>query len=388
MNEKKPYNSVLQYFENHPLHQDIELTDLGILRIRDHAARSDECSFKEIDFNKFWLPTNSVYNQKKYLFEVPSFVILILEALNTAAIGSGATKSKSKRLAMTLKTNVKFVEFLWLNDVYCIDHIPQELLDELPKLLASGGWHLALNIDERLMEFLDTADNRHHQLFDYTNSSFTVNGAGFQETLGTNLAGKEVAEYFNIIKEFQIKKGWLSRNDYVAKHNQPKDNLGMKFSMLKSTLEGINQSFHSREGNIKAPYPDYIRLSKKLTDSPGHTLHLDSHYAGNLLEACLTFLYENAEVILKVLLFSATEMKKHHTYTNAERRNFFRTVSLKAKELGLDYRIRQIFGIDNLKSLQRLNDLTRAIHSACFIVIAVFNARRKDEITHKKFGVH
>lgn len=379
---------VTNHFSERPPHPDIRLTNSGILGVRDHAARSDEPQFKEITLHQFWLPENTVYTVGMKLIEVPHLIITAIEAINFAVRASRDSKSKANRIFMLFRSIVKYIEYAWLNDMYDLGQIPKRFSDELPHLLADGGWHLALQIEDRLINYLDSATDQSHPIFRSTNDVTSVNSRAFQESIHTNINGREVTIYFNILKDFQLEKGWINSNQYIKKDNPT--NLGMKYSMLKSTLEAINYLTYVNElsGSAIPPFPDYVRLSKKITEAPGHTRNIDGASAGIILESSLFFLYENASIAIDILKYAAVELENYKNPTNADRRQFYKKISSIANACGFDEKTGNVYKLYKISQLSTLNNISRDIYTCCFILIAVFNARRKDEIIHKKFGLY
>lgn len=288
-------NSEVDYLKNLKLHHELNITTDGKIQIHRSDARKDECSYKEIDLHRFMLPTNSIYQYPQKLLHQPHLLSSALHAISEFSSSSPESKSKAPRIAYMLSNITKFLEYLWLNDVYQLSDIPKHLISDLPKILAMGGWHSALKIKDRLSTFLESADDIKHPIFSSSNWKASVSNIGLQIAIGTNISGKETANYFNQIQNFRKEKDWL----FVIPSTEPIVT-GLKFSNLRQTLESLNYIYIKPE-NAEIPsqlFPNHVKTSSRLTDSPGRTKNIDGHGAGKLLEKALHYIYDRSESLL------------------------------------------------------------------------------------------
>ncbi|AUG04124.1 hypothetical protein CXQ81_27085 [Pseudomonas sp. 09C 129] len=363
------------------LHSDLTITINGFLRIRRCDARHDEVGYREIDLKRFQLPINSVDDAPQKLINQPQMLIPALHAISEYSSITSDSKSKANRIAFMFYNIIKFLEYLWLNDIYKLSQTPPSLISGLPKVLAFGGWHSALKISDRLNSFLETIDDPLHPLFNSTNWKVSLSSAGLQLAIGTNIANKETAYYFDQVQQFRETKGWIHSEYTIPPTIFP----ALNYSSLRQTLESINFLFFVPEDLRLAsiPFPDYVRIAKKLTTSPGRTKNIDSHGAGKLMEKSLALIYKRSEAILgllsnaiKILSDNSDHDKKFKIITNyVKDAELFDLIEHKNQEQ------RPIKVID-------LNNLLRDLITACFLCIAVFNARRRDEILHPKLGLY
>ena len=373
-------NSRKETIKQIDLHSNITLSTDGVLHIPRYEARQDDLSYKAIDLNRFLLPPNTLYKQQQKLLEQPQFIMPALHAISEFSNSAPESKSKANRIAYMLSCMVKFLEYLWLNDVYRLPDAPSGLISQLPKTLAQGGWHSALKIPERINSFLATAQDPTHSLFSSYNWKVSLSSIGFQSAIGTNITSKETAIYFKQIQEFRKLRGWPSTEH--ATHDQTIK--GLKYSLLRQTLESINYLYqvpdHLRLPRV--PYPEYVRMAKKLTAPPGRTKNIDGYGAGMLVEKSLHYIYDRSDGILSflaaVLDLLSQDLEpniKSHLITKA------------ATDANISDMFKNpLFGKNTVKTAE-LNNLLRNLLTACFVSIAVFNARRRDEIAHPKLGL-
>ncbi|AIL63107.1 hypothetical protein [Pseudomonas alkylphenolica] len=369
---------IFEIINGNPISADLFLDSNFVLYVKEHDARSDERKARPIDLKRYWLPANDVYETPSRLVEYSHYLVALIYSLDYFAASNAPSNSKCNRICFILSTIIKFFEYCWLNNIFDLGKISGPFTLKLARILAGSGWHEALNIDFRLTEFLDTAVDPSQQIFTSTNSKVSLSTTGFQSAISTNLSGNEVAVYFNRVRKFQVTKGWLT----VFRAND-KTPSGMKYSLLRQTLESINFLYHSTDAYRTkiVPFENYVKLAKKLTENPGTTADINSYDAGMLLEYSLEYINTKSNRTLRLLAFAAKQL----TTPGDVRKNFSRVMRF-ARRVGLVNS--DSIGSANIKSvISFLNSAIKDILNACFIVIAILNARRKRELTHKKYGL-
>lgn len=369
---------IFDIISNNPLSGDLFLGFNLVLYIKEHDARSDERKARPIDLKRYWLPANAVYETPSRLVECTHYFVALIYALDYFAASNPPSNSKCNRICFMLSSIIKFLEYCWLNNVFDLGAISASFTLKLASSLAKNGWHEALDINFRLTRFLDTAKDPFHPIFTSTNSSVSLSSVGFQFAVATNITGNEVAVYFDRVRQFQVNIGW--RTAFRKNNNAPK---GMRYSLLRQTLESINLLYHSIDAYRAkiVPYENYVQLAKKLTENPGTTEDINSYDAGMLLEYSLDYVNTKSDRTLRLLAFAAKQL----TQPGSVRENFSRVMRF-ARRVGLVKS--DAVESENIKDgLRFLNASIKYILNACFVVIAIFNARRKRELTHKKYGL-
>lgn len=375
-------DAILLQLKEQPLDTDLSITPDAMLRIVRSEARKDETGYREISLKRFVLPPNSVYATPTKLVDNSTLFLATVYAISEYSRTTPSSKSKANRIAYILTTIVKFMEYIWLNDTFDLKSLSPETITKLPNHLANGGWHEALNIGERLSDFFTTANDLDHPIFTSTNSKVSVSSSGFQQAIFTNIAGKETYLYFDHIQRFKEIKGWpftvITQKEILAPC--------MNYSALRQTLEALNFLYRIptpyRLGQI--PYPEYSRLSKKLTRTPGRTKNINSYGAGKMVEEALSLLYEQSEVILQVINYAGSCLSNDD---GRDLQTKYNDIARYAESINFPSTTKNLYGSPSIITTRILNNLTRDLLTACFITIAVLNARRRDEITHRKFGI-
>ncbi|MGE8496282.1 MAG: hypothetical protein ACN6O6_02145 [Pseudomonas sp.] len=369
---------IFEIIAKKPLSDDLNLDTDFVLHIREHDSREDERDYKPIDLKRYWLPANTVYDEPSRFIDRLNYLAATLYALDYFSRTNLPSNSKCNRMCFMLASIIKFLEYCWLNNCHDLKLLSQDFLLHLAKRLSINGWHKALDINSRLTTFLNRANDPTHPLFNSQNANQSLSTSGFQLALATNISGKEVNLYFNRVRHFQVIQGW--RKDF-RKNSATSE--GMKYSLLRQTLESINLTYHAiepfRPNSI--PYENYVKLAKSLTAPPGTTEDINSYDAGLLLEYSLDLQQNHSTKLLRLISFAAKELQK-------KRNPAFN--SLRIQRFARRLQCLPASGITPCtphELISHLNTSIRNIANACFVIIAIFNARRKKEITHKKYGV-
>ena len=369
---------IFDIIKRNPLSDDLFLDFDFVLHIKEHDARSDERKARPIDLKRYWLPANAVYETPSKFVDCTDYLAALIYALDYFAATNASSNSKCNRICFMLTSIIKFFEYCWLNNIFELGAITTSFTLKLARILARNGWHEALDINSRLTKFLDAARDPSHPIFKSTNSKVSMSCVGFQSAVATNISGVEVAVYFNRVRQFEVAKGWRT----VFRAND-KTSSGMQYSVLRQTLESINLLYHSADGYRAkiVPYESYVRLAKMLTENPGTTADINSYDAGMLLEYSLDYINTKSNRALRLLAFAEKQLMR----SGRMRENFSRVMRF-ARRLGfINQDVIESMNIHD--GLKFLNSSVKDILNSCFVVIAIFNARRKRELTHKKYGL-
>jgi len=375
------------------VHPHVSLGDDFKLRLVRLDARSDEAQCREIDLAEFWLPANAIYSEPQSLVNRQTFAGTIVLVIDKYFQRARQSKSRHCRAAFIVTTLVKFFEYMWLRDIYELASVTQLDFDNLAKALAEGGWHKALNFRNRLDAALDAG--RHSlsaKLLSLGRNHLRgVVPQSVKRHLGSNLIAREMAYYHS-----RILRSYEGRiNDY-AKSVLDKGDItpsGMGYSLLRQTLEAINLMLDlpSGFGVTYVPYPEPVRLAKRLGRPQTRTRNLGAIEAGLLIGEAFKWLYIYGPTIRELIAgiceqvaLSFTAGREVLGYNLEEWLNNSPARRQLEEQLGME-----IDGIDRGSvSALSVRKVFLSLLSACFVLIATMNARRRDEITHRKFGIH
>ncbi|SMP77697.1 hypothetical protein [Noviherbaspirillum suwonense] len=375
------------------VHPDIELLPDYTLNVRKIDARADEDPFKHIDLKHFWLPPNNVYDKPQRLLMRQDFLGAIALAAEKYVRGSTDSKTRNARVVFSVATLAKFFEYIWLKNRFNLAAVIPQDFDELARVLAGGGWHAALNVKKRLKIALSAEG---HQLACCLlslgqNHLHGIRRASLGQHIGTNVAAKEAAIYLKqVLQHYRD-----PLNEYAQKILATDDKFaeGMNYSMLRQTLEAINLliDLPAPYGIKFLPFHNSVALAKKLTKPQMATRNLGAVEAGALIAEGYKWLYSYGEDIAALIQGMCLQVKSAHE----QRREVLGHSLENWLELS-DIRIRlekkigiKIDGLDIKKpGCYSVRELMLTLMTSCFVLVATMNGRRRDEVSHRKYGLH
>jgi hypothetical protein len=168
----------------------------------------------------------------------------------------------------------------------------------------------------------------------------------------------------------------------------------MSESQLRQELTYINLLAERFDGvGLKfVPFPDTVRLAKEYGRRSSSTANLTPDVAAALLKEAHWWIDKAAEPMLLLLEAVCESM------TLARKRNLELTPKFvweaitssshfESVESVLQMPIHSI-GQSEVRDGVSFKQVMYCLASACFVIIAFLNARRRDELVHRKIGVH
>lgn len=370
-NSAKFSSSVLGYFKINRLHADLKLSKDGAVWIRRHDLRPDESSrsFSEFDLKKFWLPPNEVCKAPVSLLSRDDLVFAILLFLNDFMFRTRSAKGRHDRARTQSMQCIKFFEYIWLRGYLKLSSVHQSVMIEFAEDIAVRGWIGVLNIRSRV-----------HEISARNSECCSLTREEFSTLLATNIQGSDFG---------------LVYGSYVSLRSE--DNISiledtpLGYSSMRHLLGSLNQ-LHGLADGIglkKYPYLNSVALSRSLTSAPYRTPNIGPRDAAILLSGSFEIILCYSELIVSLLSDVASLV-----IDNFGRGRFELGAGIERLVIasGVDKKI--IFPKQPGKNSSDgiggnyVCALILLVMSACFVILAICNARRRDEIQHKKYGVH
>lgn len=378
-------------FEKFPLHSDLTVLAPGIIGVKRWDVRSDEEErlYDRYDFSEFRLPANSLYRDPQNLIDRDEFVVCGIFLLDFYLRKSASKKTCARRVRWQFKTFVKFLEYIWINDIYSMKDVSQELMCELATQLSDGGWNNALKIEERAQNYYQTLLSEYGE-----DSAFEIvsrmAGESFKRSLATNLESKEIGRCIRYLNEL-----CLEREAVKGLHRKAlSDDVAFKFgnSMLRHTLGSLNRLSHLPRGYGLPvfPYENAQDLARRLTGNPGRTKNVSPATAAKLFTASFEIVYGVAGDILHLLSAVCDAVIENYAEGRDVLGYNLKELLSKSKQAESIHRKTgiRLESLDSVLEIRGLRSCIQLLMCACFLIIAVCNARRRDEIEHRKFGLH
>lgn len=375
------------------LHPQLRLHPGWRLELKKLSARDDEENQIFCDLSKFWLPANRLYPIPQKLTAQPHLAAAAVLAINDYWIIADSEKGQHSRALDILAAIVKFFEYCWLRGKYSPDQLSKDEFSILAKELAKGGWQFALDVRSRVRSYCITAAaDQIKSLF--TNDS--INTHRFCEVLATNVRSRETKIYVKALKEIHhiVNDGNNEKtvNDALslAEDGRP------SASMLRGIFQHINRLYHIPfDLGLKfLPYPKTRSTAETLGRQTGRTRNIGAQEATLMLAESFRWIYRYGPPLTRLVEEMCESVIKAHKEGRAVVGYDLENI-LKSSENALWLNSNspfQIAHIDNVKRNKSEKTSVRGallnLFSSCFFLIGVMNGRRRDEISHRKYGIH
>ncbi|UVH57198.1 hypothetical protein NWF24_30900 [Variovorax paradoxus] len=351
------------------------------ISLQNWDAGVDEKQHIVLDFSEFWLPASGLYPAKR-LSEDALLSTTIVLSIDSYLSRVGKGKSTSQTALGILRFLARAWEWGYLNDLYRPCDWTGAHFRRLWRQLKEGGWPRALDIKKRTLAAMTNAYDIDELLWPMhtTSGNPSVRQVGVQAWLHTNLATRSLAQTRALLlRAIHID---------VPEPDEPKYSQSL-FRMIMQELQRVSQ--------LEAPYGFSVDPLTAIGPSAGktgvrskRTPNLDVETAVKLLECSLHWVHSYSGPIIALVEEVLDVAKESHGLNDYARRKKYRAFldQLPAKKL-----VGVLTGVDlNLTQGRQagaimMHHLVGMLTTAAFIVIAVMNARRRDEICHPKLGL-
>jgi hypothetical protein len=270
----------------------------------------------------------------------------------------------------------------------------EPLFAELAMKLARGGWSEALDIHSRVDDVLRdmTGDELRLLWLPTHTGTKRIDGKKLARLIRCNIASHEVhrlQEYVSgRLRELDLIGGNAAQ--LVRPQNPAWSRTGLRAEL--STINLLSDG--SSASLLFRPYPKTEIFAKRFTPSSGiRTPSMGPEEAASLLTGAVRWIESIGPVLHDVLLEFLEEYKRRpDAYAGFAARSklFAKCPSLPALERALGCRVartQKLRGANADKGETSLYSAIKLLYAACFIVVTIFNARRKDEVQHPVLGL-
>lgn len=374
----------------------LSLEDGWVIKVRRADTRYDEDPVSEIALRAFWLPPNGVYPSARPLSAYPPFAAMLVLALDAFARRAISEKNFVGRCRILAAILAKFLEYLWIQDIFVLSEFRDASWRELIRAIGRGGWQEALRIHERLSDWLQAGGDPGELVS--ANGKSIVTGR-FGPALGTNVNGQEAVLYAMLLnalpREATAESKWAAFQAVANTEDEMSHSARYSQSTLREVMKALNFLFDLPLGLGADVYPfaNIQTTAKRYGRAPSRTRNLGIAEAGKLLAECTRWIYQIGPKLVDLVRLlgdcvaqSSNESREVLGHNLDE---FLRTSELRAE---LDVLLpAPVIALDSKRTESRTMTVRSAIlllQTAVFIVVATMNARRRDEVIHRKYGIH
>jgi hypothetical protein len=361
--------------------------DGPLIQVLRYDAHVEESQVKQIHLNAYWLPPTFLSPSATKLVENAELCDALFAALQLQMLRLDDNKSAARAISQCASQIIGFFEFMWLKGCFALEHATPALFADFAEAAAKGGWGKVLSIEERVLHFMQGRSN--DQLHHYVRQAKQSGGRkslakSFYADLGTNCSA-------NII---QGRKLVFARLGLPAPRSSDRDvsEKGLATSSLVSILQAVNLLADVKDGLRFCPFPQSYVLAVSLCRPNGRTQNTSPAEVGHVLVDAVRWIEEVAPLVSDAWSFvhdvHSAKVAEGGVLTQAE--SLQSIAQMQARPALEEYFKRPLKAISTTRAPNglSLNVLTQSIVEACFDIIAIFNARRLDEVLHRKFGLN
>lgn len=380
-----------------------------VLFIAIPSARSDSPKYQRFDLCEFYLPPTLFCQHPIPLTDRPELISILQRALHAYGLRISPDKSWHQAMANATRTLCKLFEYSWLNGLYSISDWTTKDFEDLSQLLAKGGWAKALRLQERTRDWVQEIGREGvlAVLPSVRSRADWSLGEKFNQALGTNVRSRELRPAKDVVSEYLLgpkssaeskpADAGPSSATSQARRKPGREKTGRSFelgmgeSQLRQELNWLNLLGDILENPPVdfSPYPSTFRLSKELGRQGGRTDNLaPDHVAKLLVEAkwWIDELAPHALALCTALSEPLLQSNGQGVDSKEQIANLMACDTRLAIENLLGCEIRTVTG-NNSTPHSSATSVIGSLYTACFIVLAFLNARRKDELIHRKYGL-
>nr|WP_314707594.1 hypothetical protein [uncultured Comamonas sp.] len=352
--------------------------------------------YKKIDMAMMHLPATPLSATPTRVSDRPDVMSVIHAAARSYAQRITPGKSFALVASRMIRVAVKTIEFGWLHGRYNLGDWTPSLVHKLTAELAQSGWAGALQIRQRTKAFADSISPKEASSFLYTHDERRglALRRQFNEQVGTcacqvelYVAKQELALRAGTVLEANIfelqerKRARSSESGMSIKHLQQQL---WCLNILSDIPDGMGFGF--------SPVPEPETRARTLGRKNDRTENLGPGHVAAILVEAQRWQRELAEPLLGIWADIEVALAEKKPATSVALRYVLNSVVSRSQkrrtlERALNVEIKGAASLEYHQGVASLALLTNALVTSSFVTIAIFNARRKDEVQHPEFGL-
>lgn len=379
-----------------PLSAALKVSETWVLKVKKTYVERDQEPWKSFDLSCFCLPPSPFNSQTIQLTQRPKFCMTIVMAIDTYLIRNERSKSIHDQCSHIVRALVKLFEYSWLIGLYDLSDWSQFHWDELKQKLAIGLWDEALDLEARSFSAVKNLTATQISAFLSLKKARGQEknwglSASFLKTIGTNT---RLSASATILRAVLVAKSMNGDQDLNGSATVEK-------TFSSSTLQGILTHL-AIVSELSPPYGwshidtsgsyKFAGTNPSATSRPAQrTPSMSPESVSAILTEAFRWVLEYGPIAIQMLKNLCRECAPHASRSVAEKWRKQAKVLLNCKEareldalLGIKLTTYSVPKGDGASVSQLINKL----QTSCFAIIAIMNARRKDEIGGKAVGLH
>lgn len=333
----------------------------------------------QVDFKAAFLPPNRLHAQVTRFSERPDLARVVVAVVDVYMLRQQYTKSTSQT-ALTIARNViRAIEYFWLRDIYHLKYVTPHDWERLLEAYAVGGWPHVLNLEQRVA----TIDMRQIMITRRKRQAGRTTVYSSQRLLaaiGTNLQPGSV--------KIDYKAGDVHCKLTSSRlENKPKESAICAIISHLNNLVELPNDMRAQCVAHSEPY----KYAHSLARAPAErTENFQPADLAKLVAEASKWVSDHCYLIIELAEIVYADVAQHEMECVDEVR-IDRLLHARERlilEINLGCKITSVARVGDWKSGIGLLGLIKTLLTACFVILGVFNGRRKDEIASRSVGLY
>lgn len=374
--------------------------------VKKHVHRNDEDPWQDLRLEQARLPPTPLTPRPTKLVENERLFWTTVAVLDAYLLKQKGSKSTHVIVSDIVRTLVKMFEYMWIHGFYDPKDFPESCWSNLRNELVAGSWVGALQVEKRAISLLAAKEGEPREYLRTANCRARDRSvrSNFLDRLGTNIAARELQAVRALIVQAEQDSSLAESND-LAKYCRAPQN-PMSTTMLKQTLRVLDMLADLPPGlrNRNLPSQSSFSFAEKYGRKGNKTENIDPDTWAKLLSHSYKWIFEYGPGVVEMTRALALHLEP---YYDAEMRRCAATNKSSAAYRSISIRkmLRSLPEVHEVEALigKRVTTYTRRenrrdgtsvyaildqLYSACFVVIASMNGRRRDEVLGRAIGLH
>lgn len=339
---------------------------------------NDSTGERKINFATAYLPPNRLHPTVTLLKDRPDFARVVVAVVDTFMLRQQNTKSTAQNAVALGRTIIRALEYFWLHEIYHLKWVTPAHWEGLLDKFVKGGWYLALDLERRasVIDLRTLPLSRRHRrpgVIEYSCDSLLT-------AMGANLGPGQMRLEFR----------------YGDVHGQLHKAQGEELpgvSSITALISGLNNLIElpkdMRARCVAHPSPAAFAESAATT-SLGRTKNFDPAQLASLMCEAYRWVSIYSEQIISIAshVYSDRTTYMYEGVVGSRLLKLSEAPEARTLEKLLGFRALSVTRVGDWQSGLGLLGLIRTLLAACFVLLGIFNGRRKDEIASKATGLY
>ncbi|MDM0082917.1 hypothetical protein QTI17_20190 [Variovorax sp. J31P179] len=350
-----------------------------VLQVKLKFSENHKRGTLRFNFATAYLPPNLLHPKITLLKDRPDLARIIVAVVDSYLIRQQNTKSTATTSMTLAATVVRFLEYCWINEIYHLKDVSEGRWNDFLHKYTEGGWPQVLELERRssAIDLRTIRVGRRRQkkgVVEYTCLPVL-------EAIGANVAESQVRlEYSR-----GTSKGVLLPSRGAKRTSQS------SVAQVVGLLNNLVDLPRDMRAPSLAHVNPYLYAESMNAIPTNRTDNFEPDELAKLICEAYRWVNDYAGPILKLIERVYAELTAREQEDLDESRM---VIMLEAPER---LHLETTLGV-RLTSVRRVGDLsrgsigvlglTRTLLAACFVVLGIFNGRRKDEVQSRSIGLY